>query len=75
MKKLGDIMGKLMDVAGNKAMKRAGEVAKQAINNFMLAFQEDYEIEYVVADLQLYPNPLRSKGTLQIKMKKKQGKT
>ena len=39
-----------MDVAGNKAMKRAGEVAKQAIKHFMLAFQ-DYEIEYVVAEL------------------------
>ena len=67
-------MTKLMDVAGNKAMKRAGKVAKQAIDNFKLAFQ-DYEIEYVVADLQLYPNPLRSKGSLQIKMKKKEGKT
>ena len=70
MKKLGDIMAKLMDVAGNKAMKRAGEVAKQAINNFMLAFQ-DYEIEYIIADLQLKPNPLQSKGSLQIKMKKR----
>ena len=67
-------MTKLMNVAGNKAMKRAGEVAKQAIDNFMLAFQ-DYEIEYVVADLQLKPNPLQSKGSLQIKMKKKERKT
>lgn len=53
-------------------MKRAGEVAEQAIKHFMFAFQ-DYEIEYVVADLQLNPNPLRS--SLQIKMKKKEGKT
>ena len=61
-------MGKLMDVAGNKAMKIMGNTARQAIDNFMLAFQ-DYEIEYIVADLQL--KPLHSKGTLQIKMKKR----
>lgn len=63
-----------MDVAGNEAMKRAGEVAKQAITYFMLAFQ-DYGIEYIIADLQLKPNPLQSKGSLQIKMKKKEKKT
>jgi len=60
-----------MDVAGNKAMKIMGKTARQAIENFMEAFKEDYEIEYVVADLQLKPNPLQSKGSLQIKMKKK----
>jgi hypothetical protein len=63
-------MGKLMDVAGNKAMKIMGNTARQAIDNFMDAFK-DYEIEYVVADLQLKPNFLQTKGTLQIKMKKK----
>jgi cephalosporin hydroxylase len=64
-------MGKLMDVAGKKAMKIMGDTARQAIESFMKAFGEDYEIEYVVADLQLKPNPLQSKGSLQIKMKKK----
>ena len=68
-------MGKLMDVAGNKAMEIMGKTARQGIYNFMKAFSEDYDIEYVVADLRLYPNLLRSKGTLQIKMTKKQGKT
>lgn len=65
-----DVMGKLMDVAGNKAMKIMGNTARQAIENFMDAFK-DYEIEYIVADLQLKPNPLQTKGTLQIKMNKK----
>lgn len=63
-------MGKLMDVAGNKAMKIMGKTARQAIDNFMLEFQ-DYEIEYIVADLQLKPNPFQTKGTLQVKMKKR----
>jgi len=63
-------MGKLMDVAGNKAMEIMGKTAKQAIDKFMLAFQ-DYEVDYIVADLQLKPNPLQSKGSLQIKMKKR----
>jgi len=31
----------------------------------------DFEIEYVVAELQLSANPLETKSSLQIKMKKK----
>jgi len=64
-----------MDVAGNRAMKIMGKTARQGIDNFMKAFSEDYEIEYIIADLQLKPNPLQSKGSLQIKMKKTKGKT
>lgn len=60
-----------MDIAGNKAMKIMGNTARQAIESFMEAFKEDYEIEYVVADLQLKPNPFQSKGSLQIRMNKK----
>jgi calcineurin-like phosphoesterase len=63
-------MGKLMDVAGNKAMEIMGKTARQGIDNFMKAFSKDYEIEYIIADLEL--KPLHSKGTLQIKMKKKE---
>ena len=59
-----------MDVAGSKAMKIMGNAARQVIDNFMDAFK-DYEIEYVIADLQLKPIPIQSKGSLQIKMKKK----
>lgn len=51
-------------------MENVGKQAKKGIENFMKAFP-DYEIEYIVADLQLKPNPIQSKGTLQIKMKKK----
>lgn len=51
-------------------MKIMGEQAKKGIDNFMEAFQ-DYEIETIVADLQLKPNPFQSKGSLQVKMKKK----
>lgn len=63
-------MGKLMDVAGNKAMEIMGNASSKAIENFMKAFP-DYEIEYIIADLQLKPNPLKTKGTLQIKIKRK----
>ena len=58
-----------MDVAGNRAMKIMGKTARQAIENFMEAFSEDYEIEYIIADIEL--KPLHSKGTLQVKMKKR----
>ena len=51
-------------------MRIMGEQAKKGIDNFMKAFP-NYEIEYIIADLQLKPNPLQSKGSLQVKMKKK----
>lgn len=49
-----------MEILGNKA--------KDAINNFMKAFPE-YEIEHIVADLEV--KPIKIKGSLQVKMKKK----
>ena len=54
-------MKKPMEIMGNKA--------KDAIENFMKAFP-DYEIEHVVANLQVKPTKI--KGSLEIKMKKKQ---
>jgi len=51
-------------------MEIMGKQAKKGIDSFMNAFP-DYEIEYIIADLQLKPNPLQSKGSLQVKMKKK----
>lgn len=47
-------------------MKVAGDRARKVIDNFMKAFPE-FEIEYVVADLQLKATQI--KGTLQIKIK------
>lgn len=61
-------MGKLMDLVGNKTMEIMGKTARQGIDNFMKAFSKDYEIEYIIADLELKPLP---KGTLQVKMKKR----
>lgn len=49
-------------------MELAGNRARHGIENFMKAFP-DYEIEYIVADLQV--GITKIKGTLQIKMKKK----
>ena len=49
-------------------MKIMGEQARKGIDNFMKAFP-DYEIEYVIADLELKPTKI--KGSLQVKMKKK----
>jgi calcineurin-like phosphoesterase len=57
-----------MDVAGNKVMETMGKTARKGIDNFMKAFSEDYEIEYIIADLELKPLP---KGTLQVKMRKR----
>ena len=51
-------------------MKIMGEQAKKGIDNFMEAFQ-DYEIETIVAELQLKPNPFQSKGALKVKMKRR----
>jgi hypothetical protein len=52
--------------------KKTGEKAKEAIDDFTEAFQNsDYEIEFIVAELQLSPNPIKNIGTLQIKIKKK----
>jgi len=53
-----------------KPFEVMGNISRDAIKNFMKAFP-DYEIEYIIADLQLKPNPLQSKGSLQVKMKKK----
>lgn len=51
-----------------KPMKPMGKKAREAIENFMEAFP-DYEIEHVVADLQVKIPQI--KGSLKIKMKKK----
>lgn len=45
-----------------------GEQARKGIDNFMKAFP-DYEIEHIVADLEMKTTKI--KGSLQIKMKKK----
>ena len=62
-------MTKILDVMGDKAMKTAGDKARRGINNFMKAFEKDYEIEHIVADLKLELPKI--KGNLKIKMKKK----
>jgi len=51
-----------------KPMEIMGDKAKDAIENFMKAFP-DYEIKYVVADLEVKIPQI--KGALQIRMKKK----
>lgn len=60
-------MKKPLDVVGDKTMEIAGDKARRAIENFMKAFR-DYEIEHIVADLQVKIRGIQ--GTLQIKMKK-----
>jgi len=54
-----------------KPMKPIGKKAREAIDNFMEAFP-DYEIEYVVADLKVHIPQI--KGSLQLKMKKREKK-
>ena len=61
-------MKKPLDVVGDKTMEIAGDKARRAIENFMKAFR-DYEIEHIVADLQVKIRGIE--GTLQIKMKKR----
>ena len=61
-------MKKPLDVVGDKMMEIAGNKARRAIENFMKAFR-DYEIEHIVADLQVKIRGIE--GTLQIKMKKR----
>lgn len=51
-----------------KPMKPMGKKAREAIENFMEAFP-DYEIEHIVADLQVKIPQI--KGALQVKMKKR----
>lgn len=51
-------------------LKFAGEKSRKTVDDFMESF-EDFEIEYIIADLQLSSNPLKTKGNLQIKIKKK----
>lgn len=49
-------------------MEIMGKQARNAIDNFMKAFPE-YEIEHVVANLEV--KPTKVKGDLEIKIKKK----
>jgi hypothetical protein len=51
-------------------LKFAGEKSRKAVDDFMKSFKES-DIDYIIADLQLSSNPLRTKGNLQIKIKKK----
>jgi len=48
-----------------KLMKPVAKQARNAIDNFREEFEKDYNIEYVVADLEV---GVRIKGRLQIKM-------
>lgn len=52
-------------------MKIMGEQARKGIDNFMKAFP-DYEIDSVVADLEVRPTKI--KGKLQIKIRKTESK-
>lgn len=52
-------------------MEIVGEQSRKAIENFMKAFRDDYEIETVVADLEAGGKIPQIKGSLQVKMKKK----
>jgi len=52
-----------------KPMEIAGKQARKALDSFKKAFS-DYEIEYVVADLEL-KIPQVGKGSLKVTMKKK----
>ena len=51
-----------------KPMEIMGTKARDAIENFMKAFP-DYEIEHVVANLQVKPTKIQ--GSLEIKIKKR----
>lgn len=68
MKKSWDIL----DILGDNAMKTAGKKARQGIDNFMKAF-EDYEVEHIVADIEVAGKIPTPKFALQIKMKKRKG--
>lgn len=52
-------------------MEIAGEQSRKAIENFMKAFRDDYEIETIVANLEAGGKIPQIKGSLQVKMKKK----
>ena len=66
-------MTKIWDVAGDKAMKTAGDKARRGIDNFMKAFP-DYEIEHILADIEAGDKIPQLKIALQIKMKKRKEK-
>ena len=74
-------MRKPWDVLGDNMMKTAGDKARRGVDNFMKAFEKDYEIEHIVADLEArgkgeilkLPQP-QLKVALQIKMKKRMKK-
>jgi len=63
-------MTKPWDFVGDKAMEIAGKKAKQGIVNFMKAFT-DYEVEHVVADIEVAGKIPQLKIALHIKMKKR----
>jgi len=64
-------MKKLRDSLGGKAMKTAGDTARHGIDNFMKAFKDDYEVEHVVAEIEVVGKIPQLKIALQIKMKKR----
>jgi len=63
-------MKKPWDILGDKAMEIAGDKARRGIDNFMKAFT-DYEVEHVVADIEVVGKIPELKIALQIKMMKR----
>lgn len=57
------------DAVGDKMMEVAGDKAKRGIDNFMKAFT-NYELEDVVANIEVTGKIPELKVTLQVKMKK-----
>lgn len=62
----------ILDFLGDTTMETAGKKAKQGIDNFMKAFT-DYEVEHIVADIEVAGKIPTPKFVLQIKMKKRKG--
>jgi len=64
-------MKKPWDILGDKMMEIVGDKAKRGIDNFMKAFEKDYEVETIIADIEAGGKIPQLEIALQIKMKKK----